>query len=468
MVILDMANASNDVDRYIDNMIKSFLNNQHRQTTEEFLNVRIRYEKNHKNRKLSNYTLRNDVQSLLALDVFLKNKPYKQATHEDLVEFEEYLREKYTAPGKSKKRNKTVGLSDTTIEQYLIHIKRFYKYLYNKEEYKKGHQVRKNLPYPECVAWISSASTSKEIFKEDLPSEDDILKILEVCENERDQAMFGAGFYDAGFRCGELISLNCDSVTIDKVGVKFVLPRMEDFDSGEQKTGRGIVRLFIMPSSTQYMKVFLNHHPFYKFRDKFNVPLFYTRDMRTYLKVLDKANKGTVTQADFEKLRLSRPGIEGILRKYCKMAGIRNYRPHDLRHASATRAWEMGFNEPELRVRYRWSKKSKMPSRYIHTTDEAIENKVKVITGFEEPEEIDKSKLVTIECWNCQEENVPTNKFCSRCGSNLNPSKEEITMTATETGLGVQDMIKDKEFMMKMMNMMAEEWARLQQEETKD
>jgi len=437
-----MVSTASDVDRYIGTMINNFVNKQHKIEVEEFIHVRGTKERNGRtNKPLSRYTIRNDTQALLSLDHFLKNKPFKDATQENLEEYERFLKNEYSSPGGKKK---TKGLTDATVEQYMIHVKRFYKYLYNKEKYQKNWKIRKTLPYPECVEWIQSSGNTKEIFKEDLPTEQDILKILEVCENPRDQAMICSGLADGGFRVGELITLNCNSVIIDNYGVKFKLPDIAEYESGGQKTGRGIVRLFIIPSSTNYIKDFINHHPFYKYKDKFNVPLFYTMDSRTYQPVLRKANDGTVTQSDFESLRLSRPGIEGILKKYCNLAGVKTYRPHDLRHWSATRSWELGFNEPELRVRFRWSTKSKMPSRYIHPTDKAIEKKIKIITGKEE-EIIEPSKLAPVECWNCQDENTPTAKFCQRCGSNLKPTKDEMKIDATSLGVAVQKGMNSEE-----------------------
>lgn len=428
-----MDTKSNDVDVYIDRMLNNFVNKAHKDDAIEFLNVRRRYEKNN-NRDLSSHTLRNDTQSLLALDRFLKDKKYIDANAEVLHDFEEHL--KKTKMNVTKKTK----LNVTTIEQYLIHIKRFYKYLYNKEDYKKSWQKRKNLKYPECVEWIMSSSNSKQIFKEDLPTEEEILKLLNVCDNTRDKALISAVLYDAGLRIGEIVSLNCNSAMPDKNGYKIKLPKADEYASGEQKTGRGIVRLFIMPSSIQFLRDFINQHPFYKYKDKFNVPLFYTLDSRYYYPVLTKANKGIATQEDFEKLRLTAQGIEGILTKYCGLAGIKKYTPHAFRHLSATRCGELGFNEPELRVRFRWSVKSKMPSRYVHPTDKAIDTKIKTILGIEEPDKADKSILVPIVCWNCQEENACTNVHCSKCGSNLKPSKEEMTVTAIDTGLTLQKM----------------------------
>jgi len=422
-----MRSDSIDVDKYVGNMINSFRNKQHSDDVKEYLLLRKRID------KVNSYTMRNDVQSLLALDSYAKDKSFKDLTQDDMLKFEDYLETEYIPQGRSKKNYTKKGLNKSSIEQYMSHIKRFYKYYSNKTEYKKGKQFQKNIPYPETVSWISTnTNNQRELPLDKLISESDLLKLLNVCEQKRDQAMLSAGFYDAGLRISELISLNVGSVGFDKLSAYFILPK----GGLDLKTGTRKIRLFILPSSTQYLKEYVNTHPFKKYD---NAPLFYSRDMRTYLKVFEKVKNGTVTQEDFEKIRLSRPGVEGNLRLLCKMAGIQDLTPHMLRHQSATLCSKKGFNEMELRIRYGWSRTSKMPSRYVHLASKDLDDKIKVITGYEEPKEPEKSKLITIICWNCNEENVPTNKFCAKCSATLKRTKEEVTgLTATDLGIALQ------------------------------
>ena len=432
-----MVSDINDVDKYIGNMLNSFLNKQHRKEAEDYLFVRERID------KVKNYTRRNDVQSLLTLDKYLKDKPFEKTSQDDMLKWEVFL-------------EKELKLQGTTIEQYEAHIKRFYKYLYNKAEYKKGKRFQRNIPYPDNVVWISSnADNYKELPLDKLLTEKQILKLLNACEQPRDQAMIAAAFFDAGLRISEAISLNIRNMGFDKLGGYFILPKK----GKDLKTGMRKIRLFIMPSSTKYLKDFLNNHPLKDYPD---APLFYSRDMKTYLKVLDKIHDKTIKQSDFEKLRLSRPGLEQLITKLCRMAGIQTITPHTLRHNSCTQASKKGFNEMEMRIRYGWSPTSKMPSRYTHLASKDLDDKIKIITGFKEPEEPEKSKLVTIICWNCQEENVPTNKFCGKCSAILNPTKEEMTINATETGLATQEMLKDSDFRDFYNDMLALTWEKYQ------
>lgn len=421
-----MTNQQSEIDRYIKNMLEGITNKVHKQTIQEYLFIRKRID------KVNKYTRRNDMQSLLALHKFLIDKPFQNATQDDLIRFEEYLENEYRGKNGMMGYTGKKGLSKSTIEQYEAHIKRFYKYLSNPKEYKKGKRFQKNIPYPDSVNWISTNNgTVKELPIDNLLDEKQILLLLDTCESLRDQAMFGAGFYDAGLRNSELISLNVNSVGFDKLGGYFILPKK----GKDQKTGMRKIRLFIMQSSTKYLKDFLNNHPFKHIE---YAPLFYSVDKRVYSRIVKKVKEGKATRNDIEQLRFSRTGIEGKLRQYCKIAELPKLTPHTLRHNSCTLSAKAGFNEMELRIRYGWSPTSKMPSRYTHLASKDLDDKIKIITGFVEPEEKPPSDLEVVLCWNCKEENIPTNKFCSRCGSKLNKDKDDITPTATDVGLLMQ------------------------------
>jgi len=420
-------------DKYIKSMLEKFRNPDHKKDTIEYLDIRKTID------KVKKYTIRNDLQSLLSLDKFCGKKSFKKLNQDDMIKFESYLEKDHISERVSNKYVKKKGVERSTIDQYMCHIKRFYKYYFNKNEYKKGKQFQKNIPYPDNVAWISIINDNhKELPIEKILSEEDLLKLLNVCDNLRDQAMFGAGFFDAGLRISELISLNVKNVGFDRLGAYFILPKK----GRDLKTGQRKIRLFLMPSSAKFLKDFLANHPL-KHYD--NAPLFLSYDSRNHSKIIEKINKGFAKSEDYDKIRLSRPGIEYILQRYCKMAGIPRLTPHTLRHNSCTKCAKLGFNEMELRIRYGWSPTSKMPSKYTHLASKDLDDKIKILTGYEEPEEVEPSKLINIICWNCNEENLPTAKFCSRCGMNLRPKKKEI-LDATTTGIHTQEMLQDKGF----------------------
>ena len=116
----------------------------------------------------------------------------------------------------------------------------------------------------------------------------------------------------------------------------------------------------------------------------------------------------------------------------------------------------------ELRIRFGWASTSRMPSKYVHLAQSDLDDKIKILTGFKEPDEKEDTILQPVLCPNCNYENAPSNIICGRCGTKLDITKEDLTMTAVETGLGMQELMKDPEFMEGMLNVMAEQWEKLQ------
>jgi integrase len=427
-----------DVSKVINHVLGSYVNEDHRKEVEEYIKIRKRVD------KVNKYTIRNDVFALYTLDKVLKNKPYNKATEKDIENWDKELQKEY---------------KQSSIDNYSIHVKRFYKYLSDKKSYKKGKGHQKNILYPDCVSWISKSSNGEdENVLERVLTHEELLRMLNVCDNIRDQAMI-VSFVDGGLRNGELIALNYESLQFDKLGAYFILPKREE--GKELKTGGRKIRLFLVPSAKQYLKEYKNKHPFKNY-DK--APLFYTRDPRNYPEVLRKVNNGTVKQEDFEKLRLAKKSINDIIKRIAKLSNAPITKTHDLRHVSATWCVKAGFSEPELRFRFGWKKSSKMPSRYVHLEAKDIDDKVKVITGFKEPEKDDRSLLQAKICLNCDYENQPTNIVCGQCGMKLDISKDEITATAVETGIAVQKQTDDPETLKEMIKLMANRLEKLEKQ----
>ena len=108
-----------------------------------------------------------------------------------------------------------------------------------------------------------------------------------------------------------------------------------------------------------------------------------------------------------------------------------------------------------------------MPSRYTHLASKDLDDKIKVFTGFKEPKKPEDDILQPIICWNCQEENVPTNKFCGKCSANLNPTKEDITMSAVDTGIATQKLLDDPQVLKQMIDMLSDKLEKKQKAQEK-
>jgi integrase len=363
---------------------------------------------------VSESTLRTDFQALRTLAEFLQETNFDDVTQDEMLVW------------KSQLLDKDSKFSKRTANLYMAKIKRFYKFISEPQKYRQGKQIQKTISYPEAVACWSINMHGKEMPLDKILSEEQLLKILSVCENYRDQAMI-VTLFDGGFRLSELLSLRIENVNFDKLGVYFLLPK----DGENLKTGTRKVRLFLLESSSKYIREFLNHHPFKNYP---KAPLFYSR---ASIKLNRLLKKDSLTETDLQSLRLTKIGVQQLISRLTKQAGLSGITPHTFRHNSATRAAKIGLNEMELRIQYGWSRTSHMPSKYVHLASKDMDDKIKVLTGYKEEKPVE-SKLKVVTCWNCQEDNVPSNIFCSRCGSKLNPDKKDLKPTANEIGVAMQ------------------------------
>lgn len=78
--------------------------------------------------------------------------------------------------------------------------------------------------------------------------------------------------------------------------------------------------------------------------------------------------------------------IEEMIHNVAKKAGInRSVSPKLFRHTSAT-FYAKHLTEPEMRIRFGWSRNSKMPSYYSHLSSRDIDNKILAINGIKPQE----------------------------------------------------------------------------------
>lgn len=377
--------------------------------------------------KISIATQELDIIATYYLSEFLKDKNFKDTSQEDMMKWEKWLKEKK-------------GLGDSSINLYEAKIKRFYKYISKPNIYMKGRGFQRNIPYPDNVVWmITGRNNGNELPIDDILTEEEIMKLLNACKDTREHVI-SVSLIDGGLRVSELCSLKIKNIGFDKqLGVFFILPKK----GKGLKTGMRKIQLFLIPSSTAYIKKYLNNHIY---KDNPEASFIYSDSNR------NRGDRDAFTQ-------MTNNAVWKIVTRIVKNSGIKKeIHPHTLRHLSATYCAIKGFNEFMMRERFGWSNASQMPSHYVHLAQKDSTDYIKKLLGITEDDKPEESLLQPILCPNCEYENVPTNIVCGRCGMKLNIKKEDIVMDATETGLKIQEMIKNPEFMMKMMNMMAEEW----------
>jgi integrase len=117
-------------------------------------------------------------------------------------------------------------------------IKRFYKWLRNTED-----------DYPPEVKWMKAKrNNNHKVLPEHLLTEDEVKKLAEACQNQRDRALILV-LYETGCRVGEILTLRVGDVQFDQHGAIMVV---------KGKTGPRRVRVIF---SAKALTEWLNHHP---------------------------------------------------------------------------------------------------------------------------------------------------------------------------------------------------------------
>ena len=387
----------------VDGEPPTITNTKHRKIADTYNAIRIDIDKVNMNTRDS------DLIAIRYLSMFLKNKPFDKATRDDIREWSKWLKTE---------RN----LSESSVNDYQMKIKHFYKYIVDPDKYQNGRADQKDIRCPDSVRWITYDDNSSELPLESILNEKEIMKLLNACKDARDQAII-CSFLDTGIRKSELLNLKVRNVDFDKkLGAYIILPKKKRKKG--LKTGMRKIQFFLIPSSTAYIREYLNHH---RYKDDPDAPFIYTFDAKVKG---SKPNDFMITEI----------GISEIVNRIVKRADIKKHlTPHILRHNSVTMCCKKGFNEPMLRERYGWSARSKMPSRYVHLANVDMDNKIKQILGIKDEEQPEESMLQPIICWNCGYENPCSHIYCGKCSASLKPKKEEITgLKASDLGVAIQ------------------------------
>jgi len=258
-------------------------------------------------------------------------------------------------------------------------------------------------------------ASGKEKLPEDMLTNDELELLLSKCSHPRDAAII-ATLYDSGCRIGELLSMRVKDVVFDDNGAIVTFP--------EGKTGWRKNRVVVASS---YLRVWLDSHEYKK--DKEN-PLFYS--LKGNYKDKTKP-RDTIGHPDNKVLNvLSSDGVRRQLHIIAKKAGIkRRIHPHLFRH---TRATELAshLTEQQLKKKFGWTRNSNMTAKYVHLTDQDVDNAVLKAAGVEVREEAKTRGLTTIRCTRCREFNSIHSFFCSRCGMPLTESSATIESAASD------------------------------------
>lgn len=262
-------------------------------------------------------------------------------------------------------------LSDWTKHDYKVLVKRFYQWL-KKSEPKT---------YPKEVRWITTTMKNKNKRLPEILTEEEILKMVNVTNNQRDKTLIYV-LYESGGRIGEILNMKLKDVIFDELGAAIKL---------YGKTGERRLRLVL---SAQALREWINIHP-----DK-NMP-------DSFLWV-SKENHGAA---------LSHKRISNILVGYGNKAGVKKrIYPHIFRHTRATHLAKI-LTEQELKIYMGWTQASDMAATYVHLSGKDLDDAVlSKVYGKKDVINNTNGLLKPKECSNCHRPIAPDTKVCT-CGS---------------------------------------------------
>jgi len=304
----------------------------------------------------------------------------------------------------------------------LSNIKSFYRWLL------EGDGRR----YEELVGWVRGRLKPNE---RDIPRTiltiEEVNRMASAAESLRDKAMILV-LYELGCRPEEFLGLRVGDVQWDKYGAIVTV---------KGKTGARRLRLI---SSAPALADWLNQHPS---KDDPDAPLF------------PNCLGG----------RMTFRSLYNIVRRCARRAGIaKHVTPRTFRHSRATHLAKY-LTEPQLCQWFGWIQGSDMPRTYVHLSGRDLDAAILRLAGIQAEEEARGEEFKPKTCPRCREQNAPSDRFCKRCGSPLDP--REILQTPPEPDLmnrlremaeAIEDLRRTKDEMAKLIKSIAEKVAVLE------
>ncbi len=269
-------------------------------------------------------------------------------------------------------------LKPSTKNLYKALLKQLYKHIEGSDE-----------EYPLKVRWIKVRFPVKRVRPQDVLSQEDVRKLLEVCSDIQDKA-FIAVLYESGGRIGEILPLRIGDAVLNNVGYDI---------SVFGKTGGRVIPVI---DSAPYLATWLENHPQ---RNDSTAPLW--------------VNTGTRNHG----ARLGFMTCRHRIHKWGEKAGVtKRLNHHSFRHARATHL-APDVREPVMRELFGWSPGSKMPAVYVHMSGATVKRAILRLHGLEDDSAAPDNQLARRNCPRCQALNEATGKICKKC---LMPLDSEI------------------------------------------
>ncbi|MCA1810540.1 MAG: site-specific integrase [Halobacteriales archaeon] len=271
--------------------------------------------------------------TMVHLDAFLKGKPFREATPDELRD--------YLAPYVARETGRTQSIRLGLIMREALGL----------DEVKElPKEIRRSI-------YVAKKKTTP---RGQVIPEPAFLAALEAVPRLTYTAPHAAALiravlwtlWDAGFRIGELLSLRINDCTFDDATRTAKLSLREELtETHGLKTG---ARYVIIRDAVPALKEWLQAHPWIHNGE---APLFtalgYFRHART----------------------LNDDVVNDVIREAFALVGAKpvgkrpHFSAHDFRHTSATHYAENGATDSDLRFKYGWSGTSPMPAWYVHQSE---------------------------------------------------------------------------------------------------
>ncbi len=264
-----------------------------------------------------------------------------------------------------------VSASKGTIRNYKKTTKKFYRFITDDD-------------LPKWVQKLKLQNVETPVQPSDLPSKEDINKMIEACTNARDKAIVTV-LYDGGLRPGALASCRIKNVAKNDYGSIIYLSKTSK--ANKTTPPKGIPLTW----SSGFLEQWIAVHPL---REDPDAPLWIT---------LDKNQ----TPMSYKTMRVT-------IKKIAKRAGIESrFYPYLLRHTAITNWVLDGLNEQEIKHRAGWSRGSdRMLKVYANFTDQEINENIYEKYGLK----TENKRHVTLhKCPRCSNVLRPEDRFCSQC-----------------------------------------------------
>ena len=349
------------------------------------------------------------------------NADFKAATKEDIEDLTHKIR--------------NMEYSDWTKQDYMVVIKKFYKWLYNQDKDEEEWIIPKQVRFIK----INKPKNAKKQPSEYITSKD-VKLMADHCRTRREKALI-LTLFESGARIGELLNLKLKHVETDEYGVKLHI-------SENVKTEYSVRNVRLVGSAPAITEWINEEHPFKNNKDSY---LF--------------CNVGPGT----EGTQMSYASLKKILNKIKDRANLdKNIRPHLWRHGRATEL-APHLSDSVRCAFFGWQQGSNMARVYTHNVE--TDKKILELNGLIKKEKDKQGKFKNIICPRCETNNPYGSPFCKKCNLGLDEKaliKFDIEKEKNEKlGVEFQAMVsKDPELMMKMYNLLAEQWAKLQQDKS--